>query len=191
MNESTQSNEDKWNELAAGTPFEGLGNVLKSIPAPDSPTQSGKIEIGESNLDYADRVAREQSDKTELDAVIEDALSQAYEYGNGDTSKNPPIIGMRRVKAALTAREERLVAEVIGEDLRPIFSGHTDRCITCGEIGGICEDPDCTGLGGLNDHELGEHKSILCVCEKINLKLTEQRKRYLQLTSHGKDVSTQ
>lgn len=59
---------------------------------------------------------------------------------------------------------------IIGENERPIFSGHSFCCIFCGKLGGMCDDPQCTGDGGLNAHSEGEydHKTLLCDCEKRN-----------------------
>ena len=79
----------------------------------------------------------------------------------------------------IKVHREAYADKVVGEDLRPIFSGHSFCCIWCGKLGGMCNDPDCTYDEGLNQHVegVGFHKMLLCDCEKINIKLAEQRER--------------
>lgn len=93
-NPDTQSNEDKqrntqyWNELGEGTMFAGMGDALKDIPAPKN---------------WQPEPSPTQSDKT-AEALAFDLWAK---YGRPGTMKEFTDEAI----AALTAREERLLAE--------------------------------------------------------------------------------
>lgn len=111
-NPDTQSNVDKWNELAKGTPFEGMGDILKDItlPVPKPLTRQ----------DLIDRTSPTQSDKTlPLEQIVDTLQLRSF-----DIAINEPDNYMKELKeyraeaiAAITAREERLVAEAFKQKL--------------------------------------------------------------------------
>lgn len=81
--------------------------------------------------------------------------------------------------------EAGTINSLIGENERPIFSGHSFCCIFCGELGGMCDLREYTGDGGLNSHVDGEcgHKTLLCDCEKRNVLREQIRNLISQLKS--------
>lgn len=76
----------------------------------------------------------------ELWAELEDALVQSFEYGKGDTSKNPPILGMRRLKYLIKqyGTQERIDQAQKARNIMHLH--HEESPKKCAELTQMLED---------------------------------------------------